>query len=125
MWISYSRLGAWTLLVAVAILTLGPVGLRANLGILPDLDRVLGFAAFGFVFAIAYPKHLRLVIILTLLGIVLLEYGQTLTPDRHGSGHDILVKFAGASLGIGAAILAQLSMGRIDGLLRRKSPAAK
>jgi hypothetical protein len=57
-------------------------------------------------FYLAYPRRIFLVCLMVLGGTMLLEYLQTLTPDRHGTLFDASEKIAGGVLGICAARVA-------------------
>ena len=52
------RLLAWLLLAALIFVTLSPINLRPVSPLPTQLERAIAPAIVGFVFAIAYPKHL-------------------------------------------------------------------
>jgi hypothetical protein len=96
---------AWLLLIAVAIITLVPIGLRPVSGAPVSLERFAAFAAVGAAFCLGYPKH-RLQMLVLLIGIVgFLEVAQNYFPSRHGRLPDGLVKASGALLGGAVASL--------------------
>jgi VanZ family protein len=100
-------IAAWVSLAFIAYATLSPIQARpivAN----PDLEHVAAFAVVGSLFCLAYPGRIILVCLIVLGGAVLLEYSQTLTPDRHGTVVDALEKVAGGALGICGARVALL-----------------
>ncbi|HZS53026.1 MAG TPA: hypothetical protein VFA65_01380 [Bryobacteraceae bacterium] len=66
----------------------------------PGYDRILAFMALGAFFTVAYPKRLFLVCSVVLGSAVLLEFAQTLAPDRHARLLDATQKLFGGSLGI-------------------------
>jgi VanZ family protein len=66
----------------------------------PGFDRLLAFALLGAFFAAAYPKRLNLVCAVVLGSAVLLEFAQTMTPDRHGRLVDAAQKLLGGGVGI-------------------------
>jgi VanZ family protein len=96
---------AWAFLAFIAYATLSPIQARpvvAN----PNMEHVAAFAVMGSLFCLAYPRHIIFVCLIVLGSAVLLEYLQTLTPDRHGTVVDALEKMAGGVLGIFAARMA-------------------
>src|ERR1035438_6897081 len=98
-------IAAWVSLAFIAYATLSPIQARpivAN----PDLEHVAAFAVVGGLFCLAYPRRIILVCPIVLGSAVLLEYLQTLTPDRHGTVVDALEKIAGGVLGICVATAA-------------------
>jgi hypothetical protein len=96
---------AWASLAFIAYATLSPIQARPIVAG-PDLEHVAAFAVTGSLFCLAYPKHFILVCLIVLGSAVLLEYLQTLTPDRHGTVVDALEKVAGGTLGVCAARVA-------------------
>ena len=109
-------IAAWASIAALAFATLTHVGLMYSIyyKLAPLLMRpgmrsyghfahVIGFAVFGALFALAYPRRVIFVCSIVLISAVALEYLQTLTPDRHGRLVDAFEKMAGGALGILAA----------------------
>jgi hypothetical protein len=98
---SILRIAAWLLLLAVCLMTLGPVSLRPRLNSFPvDFERLGAWACVGGAFMLAYPGR-RLQLLLLLVGAAgLLELAQHLVLGRHGELRHFLFKAAGASLGI-------------------------
>lgn len=93
---------AWLLLAAVAFVTLAPIGLRPNSGFSPNVERFVTFGALGFVFALAYPRHLLVIIGVVLGAAIAFEVLQLLVATRHGTLRDLGIKLIGGGLGIGA-----------------------
>jgi VanZ family protein len=67
------------------------------------VEHVIAFAIFGALFSFAYPKRITFACCVVFLSAVILEYLQTLTPDRHGTLIDAFEKIIGGALGIIAA----------------------
>jgi VanZ family protein len=67
------------------------------------VEHVVAFAIFGALFSFAYPKRIIFVCCVVFLSAVILEYLQTLTPDRHGTLIDAFEKIIGGALGIVSA----------------------
>lgn len=101
----YRRLAAvaaWSCLGFITFATLSPLGVRPHVAGV-GFEHIGAFAVTGLLFALAYPRHSLIVVILVFGSAVLLELSQLLTPDRHARLSDLLVKFAGGSIGIVAA----------------------
>lgn len=84
---------------------LAPVLLRPEMKIYTHFEHVIAFAVLGALFCFAYPRHTGLVCILVFGSAALLEYLQTLTPDRHGTLVDAVEKITGGAAGIALAKL--------------------
>jgi hypothetical protein len=109
-------IAAWGSIALVAYATLTRVGvvysiyfklspflMQADMRTYAHFEHVIAFALFGAIFAFAYPRHLIFVCCVVFLSAVILEYLQTLTPDRHGRLIDASEKIVGGALGIFAA----------------------
>ena len=95
------RILAWTVLAAIAVATLLPIGMRPRLPMDLDLERAAAFLSAGYLFAVAYPKQIWIAVAIVMAGVFGFELLQQLRPDRHGQFHDAIVKAAGASIGLG------------------------
>jgi len=98
---------AWLLLAAVAFVTLAPIGFRPNTGYSPNIERFVAFGAMGLMFALAYPRHLWLIVAVVLGAAVALEALQLMSASRHGRVFDLVVKLAGGGLGIAAGVVVE------------------
>jgi len=99
------KLVAWLLLAGIAFVTLAPIGFRPNTGYSPSIERFLAFGAVGFLFALAYPRRLWLILALVLGAAIGLEALQLVSASRHGRVFDLAVKLAGGGFGIAAGLL--------------------
>lgn len=97
---------AWLLLAAIAFVTLAPIGFRPDSGYSPNIERFIAFGAVGFLFALAYPRRLWLIIVVVLGAAVAFEALQLLSVSRHGRLFDLAVKLAGGGLGIATGAIA-------------------
>ena len=104
----FARLAAFAAIALVALLTLGPVGIRAMSPVNPLWDRSLAYAVIGFLLILSFPRHPWRVVIAMLAMIVALELAQELRPDRHGRVIDVIEKSVGAGIGAAAASAALL-----------------
>lgn len=94
------RIAAWLLLLGLVFVTLSPIGLRPVSPLPVQVERALALAVIGFVFALAYPRHIVLVALVVLGATVLLEALQVLAPSRHGRLVDVAVKLVGGGIGL-------------------------
>ncbi len=97
---------AWLLLIALAFVTVAPIEFRPISPLPVQLERATTLAIIGFVFALAYPRHIVLVGLLLFASTALLEALQVLEPSRHGRVVDLAVKLVGAAVGLGTGWLA-------------------
>jgi nitrate/nitrite transporter NarK len=104
---------AWLLLAAVAFVTLAPIGFRPNSAFSPNIERFATFGAVGFAFALAYQRHLWLIVALVLGSAIAFEVLQLLVQSRHGRLPDLAFKLAGGTLGITAGLVARRLWGRL------------
>ncbi|MDB5530899.1 MAG: putative rane protein [Devosia sp.] len=93
-------LAAWLALIIIAIITVGPIDMRPVSGAPPQFERAVAFMIVGFLFALAYPKHIWWAVLVVVCATFGLELLQNLRPDRHGREADALAKFAGAAMGL-------------------------
>jgi VanZ family protein len=91
---------AWLLLAGLIFVTLSPINLRPISPLPTQLERAIALAIVGFVFAIAYPRHLWAVALVVLGSTVLLEILQLVQPSRHGRIIDVAVKLIGGGFGL-------------------------
>jgi hypothetical protein len=105
----FFRCAAWLLVLAIAVVTLAPIGLRPISGVPVSVERFAAFAVIGACFGLGYPKH-RFAILLVVIGIIgTLELAQYLVPSRHGHFFDSVVKTAGALLGLAGSLIGERS----------------
>jgi VanZ family protein len=96
---TFARIAAWSLALAILVMTLGPVGLRPQFGH-PSMERFAAYLALGGAFSLGYPRHRAWVclgVVCTAMG---LEMGQLLVPGRDARVGDALVKVFGAVTGV-------------------------
>jgi hypothetical protein len=91
---------AWAALGFVAYATLSPITLRPHIGSFVQLERFGAFMTIGFLFAIAYRRHLLVVLGLVAALALGLEVFQFLAPGRHARLLDLLVKISGGAVGV-------------------------
>ena len=94
------RLLAWLLLAGLIFVTLSPINLRPISPLPTQVERALALLIVGFVFAVAYPRHIWIVALIVLGSTALLELLQLVSPSRHGRLVDVAVKLVGAGIGL-------------------------
>jgi apolipoprotein N-acyltransferase len=94
------RVAAWACLALIALVTVGPIGLRPETTLSPSIERFVAFAVVGALFAAAYPRYILFAAIVVLGAAVLFELLQLLSPSRHGRLFDASVKIAGGVFGL-------------------------
>jgi hypothetical protein len=94
-----ARIAAWSLAAAIVMMTLGPVGLRPQLGH-PSIERFAAYVALGGAFSVAYPRHRVWVALSVVFAAVGLELGQLFVPGRDARVPDAVVKVLGAVSGV-------------------------
>lgn len=101
------RILAWGGLALIAFATLSPIDLRPTSELPPNTERFIAFAIVGAAFALAYPRHLWLTLVVVLSTAVMLEILQIVSPSRHGHMLDAVVKMSGGTMGLTAGWLLQ------------------
>ncbi|HEX4180639.1 MAG TPA: hypothetical protein VHY32_07585 [Caulobacteraceae bacterium] len=94
-----ARIAAWSLAIAILVMTLGPLGLRPQFGH-PSLERFAAYLAVGGAFSVGYPRHRAWVALAVVCGAFSLEIGQLLVPGRDARVGDAMVKAFGAISGV-------------------------
>lgn len=79
---------------------LAPLLSATEMKMYAHVEHILAFAVLGAMFSFAYPRRIFLVCFIVFGCAVLLEFLQTLTPDRHGTLVDAMEKIAGAAAGV-------------------------
>jgi len=95
-------IAAWASLLAIAIVTIGPISVRPATSFSPDLERVAAWACVAVLFGIAYPTRSILMLLCLVGAAAVLELSQLHALGRHGEVSDFLFKTCGVLLGIGA-----------------------
>ena len=94
------RILAWLLLAGLVVVTIGPIEWRPISPLPVQVERATALAIIGFVFALAYPRHIVIVAVLVLGLTAVLEALQLVEPSRHGRIADITVKLIGGVFGL-------------------------
>lgn len=99
------RVLAWASILAIAVITDGPIGLRPATPLPPDVERFVALAVVGLLFALAYPARRLIILGALTIAVGALELGQFLAAGRHAGLHDAGAKVLGAMAGLGAGHL--------------------
>jgi VanZ family protein len=102
-WIA-RKIAPWAFVALIAFWTLGPIWDRPYTGH-AQLERFGAFFVLGFLFALAYPRHWRLVGLAVVMIALGLEFSQLFAQGRHARWSDAAVKVAGGVLGVSLASL--------------------
>jgi hypothetical protein len=94
------RFLAWASIVAIFVVTDGPIALRPSLGLGANAERLLAFAAVGVLFSLAYPNRLVMILVLLVGTAGLFEVLQLHVFGRHAHLKDFVYKTTGAVIGI-------------------------
>ncbi len=102
------QLAAWIALLAIVIMTLGPLTARPQTPLPADFDRVAAYALLGLSFGLVYPRRIYFLAAALIVTAGGLEWAQSLVPGRDGSFEDFLFKACGTIIGISIARAIQL-----------------
>jgi len=106
------RILAWGSLLAIFIFTDTALEYRPTTPFSPNIERFAALAFVGAVFTLAYPTRITALLILLVCTICVFEILQLFVAERHGELGDVVVKSAGALIGITIGYLANLLLGR-------------
>jgi VanZ family protein len=91
---------AWALLCFLAHASVSPIGARPTLPASTSLEHIAAFATVGFLFHLAYPRHVMFVWLVVIGSAALFELIQLVTIDRHARLVDAFEKMVGGSVGM-------------------------
>lgn len=98
-WRRFARVLGWCLLGGLACVTLAPIGLRPVSGAPVSIEHFAAFSVLGLLLAAGYPRHRRIVLVLSVAAAGLFEAGQMLEPSRHAHARDFILKALGCGFG--------------------------
>jgi VanZ family protein len=98
---------AWAYFIFIIYATLSSIDARPELtgagfykAFFTFVERFAAYAVLGFLFYLAYPRHIALVCLIVFGSAVVLELLQIFVPDRDARIIDALEKLAGGAAGI-------------------------
>ena len=89
--LTITRITAWLLIVAIAVLSLVPPRLRPETGAPHNLEHFAIFAAAGLAFGFSYSRRPVWVAIALVIFAGAIELAQRLVPGRHARLSDLIV----------------------------------
>jgi len=108
-----ARVLGWLVLLAILVVTVSPIEARPVIADSPNFERLLAYGLLGLFFAMGYPRHIWLVLLVVLATAVGFEAAQYLSPSRHARLMDALVKIGGGVLGIAAGLVVNFLANRL------------
>lgn len=95
-----ARYAGWLLLALVAVVTIGPIEVRPETVLGPDVERFLAYFVSAFLLAFGYPGRKMTVAIVVIAAAIGFEIAQHFVPTRDARVIDSLIKIGGAVCGI-------------------------
>jgi len=95
-----NRAAAWTVLLAIIVLTVVPPGLRPVTHIPHKIEHAAAFLGTGILFGIAYAGRERLLSAGAIAFCAAIEAMQLYAPGRHARISDLVVDTAAAVAGV-------------------------
>ena len=100
------RFVSWALLTAIAVMTLGPIGLRPQMHFAPNFERFATYVVLGILFALSYPQRRLWLLRAFIVGAAgALEIGQSFVSGRDPHLTDFLFKAGGAVIELASSSL--------------------
>jgi VanZ family protein len=107
------RVLAWMALLAVAVVTDGPIGFRPVTHLVsPNVERLLALLVLGTLFALAYPKRIIPIGLFLVIAIGTIEIAQMASFGRHARVRDAAVKIVGVLSGLSVGYLVRFILER-------------
>lgn len=110
---------AWASILAIVIITDGPIGLRPVTHLPGSVERFFALLTVATLFTLAYPNRISLVGLSLVLAVFVIEFAQVASLGRHARLRDAGVKvlgvFAGLTLGYFLQAGIELFRARITG----------
>jgi VanZ family protein len=100
-----ARIIAWSLAIAIVILSLVPHTLRPGTSAPHNLEHFVIFAATGFTFGLGYKRRHDLVAICLVVFSGLIEMAQLFVPGRHARLSDLIINAVAVCVGLVAPSL--------------------
>ena len=99
---------AWSLLVILAVMTIGPLSHRPMTLLPAHMERLVAWGCVGMLFAAAYPDRLLPMMVLLVGAAGLFEFAQVAISQRHARSADFFLKAVGTLVGISSIRAVQL-----------------
>jgi hypothetical protein len=95
-----ARMMAWTLVLTIVALSLGPACLRPVTGLPRWAEHATIFAALGAAFAISYRGRIVMLLSIGDTSAVVLQVMKFAVPERHARFNSVLIEVMSASIAI-------------------------
>ncbi|TIO09470.1 VanZ family protein [Mesorhizobium sp.] len=102
---SVFRAAAWLLVIAILAVTIVPIGMRPHSGLGPEPERVAAFLVLGLLFGLAHERNWMLALGLVVVAGLGIEALQMLSPSRHPTLEDAVIKALAGSVGVSAGCI--------------------
>lgn len=91
---------AWASILAIVIITDGPIGLRPVTHLPGSVERFFALLTVATLFTLAYPSRISLVGLSLVLAVFVIEFAQVASLGRHARLRDAGVKVLGVFVGL-------------------------
>ena len=109
-----ARLAAWTLAIAITVLSVVPLYLRPETDVPRNFEHLLIYAATGLAFGLGYGGKRILAAVLLIIFAAAVEIAQLSVPGRHARLSDFIVDAFAMCAGLVVASLIGRILGRFD-----------
>jgi VanZ family protein len=103
----FVRVMAWSLLIAIVVMTVVPVSLRVVTGTPHNVEHALIFLITGIAFGLGYELRMTVICAAAIVFCAALELLQLVVSGRHARISDFLIDAGAASFGIALAWFAR------------------
>ena len=101
----FARVVAWSLLIAIVVMTVVPASMRVVTGAPHNMEHALVFLLMGIAFGFGYELRMTVTCAAAIVFCAALELLQLAIPGRHARLSDFLIDAAAACFGISIAWL--------------------
>ena len=104
---------AWASILAIVIVTDGPIGLRPVTHLPGSVERFFALLTVTMLFTLAYPNRISIVGLSLVLAVFIIEFAQVASLGRHARLRDAGVKVLGVFAGLTLGYFLQAGMALI------------
>ena len=104
---------AWASILAIVIVTDGPIGLRPVTHLPGSVERFFALLIVAMLFTLAYPNRISIVGLSLVLAVFIIEFAQVASLGRHARLRDAGVKVLGVFAGLTLGYFLQAGMALI------------
>lgn len=114
---------AWTSILAIVIITDGPIGLRPVTHLPGSVERFFALLTVATLFTLAYPNRISFIGLSLVLAVFVIEFAQVASFGRHARLRDAGVKVLGVFAGLAVGYFLQAGIDLIRARLSRDPKA--